>query len=191
MQTSRRLLPIATLVLTLLCAARLAFAQRLAQSAPTPVQGPCSDDVRALAFLIGDWRSATTDLEAATGAHGNGVNHIEWVLGKCAILQHRRDEKDGRQIFDSYVIWAFDAATNRMREFVVDDGNHAQVYEGIWEDGGWVFYRDRIGTADQMWLARVRYVKSDRGFMQIAELTKDRGKTWTKASTTEYVRQAN
>jgi len=117
------------------------------------------------------------------------MNHFEAALGGCAIIQRRYEEKDGKKLFDSMVIWAYDAALNRLREFVISDDFNAQVYEGIWENDGWTFYRDRIGTADQMWLLRVRYVQTPKGFNQTAELTKDRGKTWIKASSTDYIRR--
>jgi len=155
-----------------------------------PVRGSCAnDEVHRLDFLLGDWVSATSDLTPETGSHGSGMNHFEAALGGCAIIQRRYEEKDGKKLFDSMVIWAYDAALNRLREFVISDDFNAQVYEGIWENDGWTFYRDRIGTADQMWLLRVRYVQTPKGFNQTAELTKDRGKTWIKASSTDYIRR--
>jgi hypothetical protein len=160
---------------------------QVAPQASIPVNSCLESEVHRLDFLVGDWASATSDLTPDSGTHGNGVNHIEASLGGCALIQHRYEEKNGKKLFDSIVIWAFDASTNRLREFVISDDLHAQVYEGIWESDGWVFYRDRIGNADQMWLLRVRYVQNPKGFTQIAELPKDRGKTWTKASSTDYV----
>jgi hypothetical protein len=151
--------------------------------------GACSTgEIHALDFLIGDWESATSDLVNDAGTHGHGRNHIEPLLGGCAIMQHRSEESDGKKLFDSYVIWAFDNAQNRIREFVIDDNQHAQVYEGMWEDGAWVFYRDRISDDGNVWMLRVRYAKSANGFTQTADLTKNRGKTWEKATTTSYIR---
>ena len=156
----------------------------------SPAKPSCAnDEVHKLDFLLGDWVSATADLTPETGSHGSGMNHFEAVLGGCAIVQRRYEEKDGKKLFDSMVVWAYDAALNRLREFVISDDLNAQVYEGIWENDGWTFYRDRIGTSDQMWLLRVRYVQTPKGFNQTAELTKDRGKTWLKASSTDYVRK--
>ena len=149
-----------------------------------------NNEVHKLDFLLGDWMSATADLTPETGSHGSGMNHFEAALGGCAIVQRRYEEKNGKKLFDSMVIWAYDAALNRLREFVISDDLNAQVYEGIWENDAWTFYRDRIGTADQMWLLRVRYIQTPKGFTQTAELTKDRGKTWVKASSTDYVRKA-
>jgi len=156
---------------------------------PTPKSSCANNEVHKLDFLLGDWVSATADLTPETGSHGSGTNHFEAALGGCAIVQRRFEEKDGKKLFDSMVIWAYDAALNRLREFVISDDLNAQVYEGIWENDSWTFYRDRIGTADQMWLLRVRYVQRPNGFTQTAELTKDRGKTWVKASSTDYVRK--
>ena len=146
-----------------------------------------SGEIRALDFLVGDWESSTTDLGKDAGVHGVGVNHIQAVLDGCAIFQHRFEKRDGKTLFDSYVIWAFDSAQNRIREFVIDDGLHAQVYEGTWENGGWVFYRDRISEDGKLWMIRVRYTKSEHGFTQTADLTKDRGKTWEKATIASYI----
>lgn len=167
-----------------------AYAQQPQIGNSTQPKSACTEnEVHSLDFLIGDWVSATADLTPETGSHGSGLNHFEPALGGCAIVQHRYEEKDGKKLFDSMVIWAYDAALNRLREFVISDDLNAQVYDGIWENGAWTFYRDRIGTADQMWLLRVRYIQTPRGFTQTAELTKDRGKTWIKASSTDYIRK--
>jgi hypothetical protein len=144
-----------------------------------------SVEVRTFDFMIGDWASSTSELLAGSGAHGAGVNHIEKALGGCVLLQHRQEERNGKQLFDAYAIFAFDAARSQMRLFVVDDG-HAQVYDGIWESGGWAFYRERTSDTGEIWLLRVRYALADRGFTQTAELSKNRGKTWEKASVTIY-----
>ena len=141
-----RILAVATMFA---CLASPLMAQTPALMTGATAQGTCAaDEVRKLAFLIGDWQSATTDVTPEGGSHGNGLNHIEGILGGCAIIQHRYEEKEGKKLFDSVVMWAFDTATNRLREFVVSDDDHAQVYQGMWENDGWVFYRDRIGTAD-------------------------------------------
>jgi hypothetical protein len=190
--SAARLKPVFLLALSLVLASATASqsngTQRAAASSPAK-ESCANDEVHRLDFLLGDWVSATADLALETGSHGSGVNHFEAVLGGCAIVQRRYEEKDGKKLFDSMVIWAYDAALNRLREFVISDDLNAQVYEGIWEDDGWTFYRDRIGSADQMWLLRVRYVQTPKGFNQTAELTKDRGKTWIKASSTDYIRK--
>jgi hypothetical protein len=159
MQTRLRHLHAATFTIAFACTTSFASAQSPIRGVQALAQGACAtDEVRSLAFLIGDWRSASTDLSPDAGSPGRGINHIEGILGGCAILQHRYEETDGKKLFDSVVMWAFDVSTIRMREFVISDDDHAQVYEGIWENGGWVFYRDRIGTVDQMWL-----LHADRG----------------------------
>jgi hypothetical protein len=155
-------------------------------SAHTPDQNHCENtDIRAFDFMVGDWISSTSELRMDVGAHGTGVNHIERVLGGCVLLQHRQEERDGKQLFDSYAIFAFDATRSQMRLFIVDDG-HAQVYDAIWENGGWAFYRERTSDAGEIWLLRVKYVPSAGGFTQTAELSKNRGKTWEKASVATY-----
>jgi hypothetical protein len=73
------------------------------------------NEVHKLDFLLGDWVSATADLTPETGSHGSGMNHFEAALGGCAIVQRRYEEKDGKKLFDSMVIWAYDGALNRLR----------------------------------------------------------------------------
>jgi hypothetical protein len=151
-----------------------------------PDQNHCENsDIRAFDFMVGDWISSTSELMIDVGAHGEGVNHIEKVLGGCVLLQHRQEARDGKQLFDAYAIFAFDATRSEMRLFIVDDG-HAQVYEGIWENGGWAFYRERTSDTGEIWLLRVRYVPIGKGITQTVELSKNRGKTWEKASMTTY-----
>jgi hypothetical protein len=155
-------------------------------NAQAPDQNPCEkSEVRAFDFMVGDWVSSTSELMTDVGAHGTGVNHIEKVLGGCVLLQHRREEREGKELFDAYAIFGFDETSSRMRLFVVDDG-HAQVYDGIWENGGWAFYRERTSDTGQIWLIRVRYAPEGRGFKQTAELSKNRGKTWETASVASY-----
>jgi hypothetical protein len=57
------------------------------------------------------------------------VNHIEASLAGCALIEHRYEEKNGKKLFDSLVIWAFDSPMNRLREFVISDDLDGQVYE--------------------------------------------------------------
>jgi len=155
-------------------------------NAQTPEQNSCEgSEVRAFDFMVGDWISSTSELMTDVGSHGTGVNHIEKVLGGCVLLQRRQEERNGKRLFDAYCIFAFDAARSQMRLFVVDNG-HAQVYDGIWENGGWAFCRERTSDSGEVWLLRVRYAPGAKGFTQTAELSKNRGKTWEKASVTSY-----
>jgi hypothetical protein len=74
-------------------------------NAHTLDQNHCkSTEVRAFDFMVGDWMSSTSELMTDVGAHGTGVNHIEKVLGRCVLLQHRQEEREGKQLFDAYAI---------------------------------------------------------------------------------------
>jgi len=114
---------------------------------PTPKSSCANNEVHKLDFLLGDWVSATADLTPETGSHGSGTNHFEAALGGCAIVQRRFEEKDGKKLFDSMVIWAYDAALNRLREFVISDDLNARYMK--------VFGKTIAGPSTAIALARL------------------------------------
>jgi hypothetical protein len=144
-------------------------------------------EVRAFDYMIGNWITSTTE---STGDQGEGVTSVKKMLNGCVLWQHRYQEQAGREAFDAQLTLGYDVTTSRMRLFIVDDRSRTQVFDGAWENGGWVFYREQPGDAGQMVLIRVIYSQRGEGFTQTAEVSKNRGKNWETLSVTTYKPQA-
>jgi hypothetical protein len=154
---------------------------------PLSIPGPCEkSEVRAFDFIVGDWITSTSASAGSQNDLGTGVSHAGKILKGCALWQHRYQEQGGTEMFDADVLWGYDETNKRMRLLIVDDRSHAQVYEGSWENGGWIFYREQPGDAGETILIRVKFEQKSKGFTQTAKLSKDGGKTWETASVTTY-----
>ena len=143
-----------------------------------------SGEIQALNFMAGEWK--TTESPATLSGFVSGTSRTEIILNGCAIWEHRYEEQKGKELFDAHVIWGYDVTTNRMLLFYVDDGSHAQLYEGRRENGSWAFYRERPGDGRQTVLIRVTYGQKGKGFTQTVERSTDQGHTWEVASVTSY-----
>ena len=150
-------------------------------SAPPP--HPCAaPEFHHFDFWIGDWD--------VTGPKGKllGTNRVISILDGCAIQEHWVDTHQSRG--ESYTM--YDAKRKTWHQSWVDDTGSLLVNEGGFHDGKLILTDSGMpaaggpGHVTQRWT----WTKVDADHVrQVAEGTKDNGKTWTVTFPGLYTRR--
>jgi len=126
-----------------------------ATAAATPSPSCAAPEFRQLDFWLGDWDVTVHARSSATSTQwgdARGHQHVEAILGGCAIAEHFTAEgPPTRWAGASYSMWQPQLA--KWRQTWVDDSAGFLVFAGGLETGSFVLYgepKDVGGTKTQM-----------------------------------------
>jgi hypothetical protein len=148
-----------------------------AQVAP-PAQ-PCqAPEYRQFDFWIGDW-----DVYDARGER-IGANRIESIENGCGIQENWTDRRGptGRSIN------VFRAESKTWTQLWTASWGGVLLLEGRYENGVMVLTGDAIGRDGAVERQRTSWSRTEDGVRQLAERSRDGGRTWTVAFDGRYVR---
>jgi hypothetical protein len=156
----------------------------LAAGAAAAAESPCRSDAgyAALDFWLGDW-------EVYVGERLDGTNHIEKVLGGCAVVENWKDAdgSEGRSLFFYNrhsgawkQVWIDEVGTLKEKARMADPAPGAVRFQGE------VQARDGTTLLDRTTLTRL-----DGGRVrQVIEVSRDHGATWRTGFDAVYVPRA-
>ena len=154
-----------------------------ASEAQQPAGGPAcaSADYGKLDFWVGDWTVASASGEA------EGTNHIEKILGGCAIQENWKDVEghEGKSLFYFQPVlkiwkqvWVTDQGPIKEKTLLAAYAGPGVRFQGE------LPRKDGSGT----YLDRTTLVPGERGTVrQIIEISLDGGKTWDAKYTWEGI----
>lgn len=166
-----------------------------ATPASSPIASKCaSPEYRQLDFWIGDWDlvlRGREGLDAATWTEARGTNHVEAILGGCAIEESFRADGPG-EAWSGKSLSRWIEAEHKWRQTWVDDqGGYLAFTGGAARDGAGAILtgepRTVAGVTRQM-----RMVFGDVTASSLTwrwEGTRDGGATWSPVLVIAYTRR--
>jgi hypothetical protein len=155
-----------------------AEADRAAQE--TARESPCSSAAyRQLDFWLGQWEVRNHEGTLA------GRSSIEDILNGCAV----QENWEGANGWSGKSFNAYDRVTGKWRQFWVSGWGAVTEFTGEASAGRMVYLADTVDRDGKPALRRVTLtrVEPDR-VRQLAEMSYDGGKTWTRAYDFTYAR---
>lgn len=125
------------------CSGPAASAPHVAAAQPTAIKSACSSaEHRQLEFWIGDWDVAIRARKSPTATEwgeGKGTQHVESILGGCAIAEHfSADGPQAPWAGKSYSSWQ--PQLGKWRQTWVDDSGSYLAFTGGLEGGVMTLY---------------------------------------------------
>jgi hypothetical protein len=139
-----------------------------------------------MAFLQGRWEGRSYSIAGAdTTLDATMMVRSQPLFGLCALEERWQAVQNGRTLFSAAVVRSYDAPTQRWLVHYVDDQLNSQTYEGRWELGRWRFLRTRLDKGVPI-LVRLTWQKTEGGYEQLIERSRDAGKSWTLGGFVTY-----
>jgi hypothetical protein len=146
-----------------------------------PPARPCqAPEYRQFDFWIGDW--------VVHDANGQriGANHIESIENGCGIQESWTD----RSGLTGRSITAFRPTSKTWTQLWTSSWGGILLLEGRYDDDRMVLTGDAVGRDGSIERQRTTWSHTENGVRQLAERSRDGGRTWTVAFDGRYVRAA-
>jgi hypothetical protein len=128
-------------------------------------------------FLAGNWKSV--------GKPDRKVARTTRMHDGCLLEEKWHFEQNGKKLFDSVMLRAWDADAKRWMLAYADDNGKWQIYEGRFEQNVWRFYRERLENGKPI-LVRITWTAGGSGYVQTIEKSADAGATWKQTDQSDH-----
>jgi hypothetical protein len=153
----------------------------VATPSPLPMSAACAGDkYRQFDFWLGEWEFVGADGKKSTD------DRVVQVLGGCGVQENWTGVKGGQGLSFS----AYDPATRRWHQTLMDDGGAVLNLEGEFAEGKMILVGTRPSQKDKGVTITHRIVwtpQPDHRIKQVWENSTNGGRTWRLVSEGTYV----